>query len=115
MAARPVATLSVLDIGVPHRIDVDGVPVCLVKVDDTTVKAIHDTCSHQEWSLADGGMLYGNGVECSLHGSTFDLDSGRPESLPAVKAVPVFPVQLDGDQVLIDVSAPSNDAPFPDH
>lgn len=114
MAATQVATLDELKEAVPYRVDVDGVPVCLVRFGDT-VKAVHDTCSHQEWSLADGGTVYGNEVECSLHGSAFDLDSGRPSSLPAIKPIPTFAVELDGDAVLLDVSVPTNDAPFPSH
>jgi 3-phenylpropionate/trans-cinnamate dioxygenase ferredoxin component len=113
MSARTVAKLSELDEATPTRVDVDGVPVCLVRLGGT-VKAVHDTCSHQQWSLADG-MVWDNGVECSLHGSTFDLDTGQPSSLPAMKAVPTFAVELDGDDVRLDVAAPTNDAPFPDH
>ncbi|GGI05076.1 non-heme iron oxygenase ferredoxin subunit [Egicoccus halophilus] len=114
MAASKVATLGELTDAVPHRVEVDGVPVCLVRFGDE-VKAIHDTCSHQEWSLTDGGTVYGNEVECSLHGSAFDLDDGRPSSLPATRPIPTFAVEIDGDAVLLDVHAPTNDAPFPDH
>jgi 3-phenylpropionate/trans-cinnamate dioxygenase ferredoxin component len=113
MAFEKVTTLADLEDATPRRVEVDGVPVCLVRLGDT-VKAVHDTCSHQQWSLADG-MVWDNGIECSLHGSTFDLDTGAPSSLPASKAIPTFPVQLDGDAVLIDVAAPTNDAPYPDH
>ncbi len=113
MAFEKVAQLSDLVADEPVRVEVDGVPVCLVRVGDT-VKAVHDTCSHQQWSLADG-LVWGNGIECSLHGSTFDLDDGSPSSLPATRAIPTFPVQLDGETVLVDVAAPTNDAPFPDH
>ena len=108
-----VAKLSELSEATPVQVEVDGVPVCLVRLGDE-VKAIHDTCSHQQWSLADG-MVWGNGVECSLHGSTFDLDTGKPSSLPAMKSVPTFPVKVDGDEVAIDVNNPTNDAPFPEH
>ena len=114
MAATKVATLAELQDAVPHKVVVDGIPVCLVRLGDT-VKAVHDTCSHQEWSLADGGMVYDNEVECSLHGSSFDLDSGRPSALPATRPIPTFTVELDGDAVLLDVEDPTNDAPFPDH
>jgi 3-phenylpropionate/trans-cinnamate dioxygenase ferredoxin component len=110
---EPVAKLSELEEATPVRVEVDGVPVCLVRLGDQ-VKAVHDTCSHQQWSLADG-MVWDNGIECSLHGSTFDLDTGKPSSLPAMKAVPTFPVQVEGDDVQIDVASPTNDAPFPDH
>ena len=109
-----VAKLTDLKPGQPVGVEVDGVPVCLVRTDDG-VKAIHDTCSHQQWSLADGGTVWGNGVECSLHGSTFDLDSGRPSSLPAMKPVPTFAVTVEGDDVHVDVTTATNDAPFPDH
>ncbi len=108
-----VAKLSELKDATPTRVDVDGVPVCLVRLGDD-VRAIHDTCSHQQWSLADG-TVWDRGVECSLHGSTFDLDSGRPSSLPALKPVPTFDVKVDGDDVHIDVTTATNDAPFPDH
>ena len=113
MAMEKVAQRSDLVDGEPQRVEVGGVPVCLVRLGDE-VKAVHDTCSHQQWSLADG-TVWGNGIECSLHGSTFDLDTGAPSSLPATKPVPAFPVELDGDAVLVDVTAPTNDAPFPHH
>ena len=113
MSMQEVASLAELATDQPTRVDVDGVPVCLVRIGDE-VKAVHDTCSHQQWSLSDG-MVWGNGVECSLHGSTFDLDSGKPSSLPATKPIPTFPVEVDGDAVRIDVGAPTNDAPFPEH
>ena len=105
--------LSELEDATPVQIEVDGTPVCLVRFGDT-VKAIHDVCSHQQWSLSDG-MVWDNGVECSLHGSTFDLDTGAPSSLPAMKPVPTFAVEIDGDAVHVDVETATNDAPFPDH
>jgi 3-phenylpropionate/trans-cinnamate dioxygenase ferredoxin component len=107
------AKLSELEDATPVQVEIDGTPVCLVRFGDT-VKAIHDVCSHQQWSLADG-MVWDNGVECSLHGSTFDLDTGAPSSLPAMKPVPTFAVQIDGDIVHVDVQVATNDAPFPDH
>jgi 3-phenylpropionate/trans-cinnamate dioxygenase ferredoxin component len=113
MAVTEVARLSELAEASPHRVEVDGVPVCLVRLGDT-VKAVHDTCSHQQWSLSDG-MVWDNGIECSLHGSTFDLDTGRPSSLPAMTPIPTFAVMTDGDAVLVDVAEPTNDAPFPEH
>ena len=113
MSAQNVAKLSELTEATPARVEVDGIPVCLVRFGDV-VKAVHDTCSHQQWSLADG-LVWDNGIECSLHGSTFDLDTGKPSSLPAMKPVPTFAVELEGDEVKLDVTAPTNDAPFPEH
>ena len=108
------ARLSDLEDVTPYRVDVDGVPVCLVKFGDD-VRAVHDTCSHQQWSLSEGGLVFGNGVECSLHGSTFDLDTGKPSSLPAMTPIPTFAVSVDGDDIHVDVATATNDAPFPEH
>ena len=40
-------------------------------------------------------------VECWLHGSRFDLRTGKPTGLPATEPVPVYPVKIDGDDVLV--------------
>jgi 3-phenylpropionate/trans-cinnamate dioxygenase ferredoxin component len=113
MAASRVASLSELPDATPVRVEIDGVPVCLVRLGED-VRAIHDTCSHQQWSLADG-LVFDRGVECSLHGSTFDLDTGAPSSMPALKPVPTFAVEVVGDDVLVDATTATNGAPFPDH
>ena len=54
-------------------------------------------------------------IECWLHGSRFDLRTGKPTGLPAYDPVPVYPVTLDGDDVLVDVKNPLNRARIPDH
>lgn len=113
MALEKVADLSALTPGIPLRADVDGIPLSIVREGDE-VFAIHDTCSHQEYSLAEG-MVFDCRIECALHGSMFDLRTGAPTSLPATRPVPVYAVELDGDAVLVDVSRQLNDAEEPDH
>ena len=109
------ATVGLAELGEasPARVDVDGVPVCLVRLGDA-VKAVHDVCSHQRWSLSDGEVS-GGGVECSLHGSTFDLATGPPSSLPATTPVPTFATRIVDRSVEVDVSVSTNDAPTPSY
>jgi 3-phenylpropionate/trans-cinnamate dioxygenase ferredoxin component len=113
MAFRPALQLTALAEATPVRVELDGVPVCLVRSGDT-VRALHDVCSHQQWSLADG-VVYGDGVECSLHGSTFDLDTGAPSSLPATVPVPTFATRVVDGAVEVDVDGSTNGAPTPEH
>ena len=87
------------------RVVLDGEPVAVVRAEDGTVHAIADTCSHAEVSLAEGEVTDGT-IECWLHGSCFDLRTGEPTSLPAIRPVAVYPVTLDGDDVLVDVANP---------
>lgn len=42
-------------------------------------------------------------VECPLHGSRFDVRTGRALTLPAFKPIDVFEVQRQGDDVLVRV------------
>jgi 3-phenylpropionate/trans-cinnamate dioxygenase ferredoxin component len=67
--------------------------------------AIADECSHASIPLSEGDV--GNGeIECYLHGSRFDLATGEPLGLPATEPVAVFPCQVSGDDVLVDVTSP---------
>ncbi|MDX6231208.1 MAG: 3-phenylpropionate/trans-cinnamate dioxygenase ferredoxin component, partial [Nocardioidaceae bacterium] len=82
-------------------VQIDGVPVCVAKTEGE-VFAISDVCSHAEVPLSEGDVEDGT-VECWLHGSRFDLRSGRPTGLPATQPVPIYPVKIDGDDVLVAV------------
>jgi 3-phenylpropionate/trans-cinnamate dioxygenase ferredoxin subunit len=95
-------------------VELGGEPVCVVRLDDDVVKAVHDTCSHQQYSLAEG-WVGGNDIECALHGSMFNLDSGAPDSLPAVKPIPVYACKVEDGTVYVDVEQQLNDAPVPRH
>ncbi|WP_277210702.1 non-heme iron oxygenase ferredoxin subunit [Isoptericola croceus] len=81
------------------------VPVALVRDADGDFHAISDICSHGAVSLSDG-EVEGCRVECWLHGSQFDLRTGRPLQLPAIRPVPVYPVTVEGDKVFVDIDAP---------
>ena len=81
------------------RVLLDGVPICLAR-SQGEVFAIGDVCSHADVSLSEGEVEDGT-VECWLHGSRFDLRSGKPIGLPATKPVPTYPVTVEGDDVLV--------------
>jgi 3-phenylpropionate/trans-cinnamate dioxygenase ferredoxin subunit len=112
MAWQRVATLGDLAEGDALPVDVRDVPVCLVRRPDGEIRAVHDVCSHELWTLHDG-WVGDNDIECTLHGSSFDLDTGQPTSLPAVKPVPVYACKVTDDEILINVDQRLNDAPVP--
>ncbi|MDO5068272.1 MAG: non-heme iron oxygenase ferredoxin subunit [Propionibacteriaceae bacterium] len=67
--------------------------------------AIHNLCSHGHVALSEGDVA-DHTIECYLHGSRFDLRTGRPTCLPATEPVPVYPVRIEGDQILVDLDHP---------
>ncbi|MCM3662027.1 non-heme iron oxygenase ferredoxin subunit [Georgenia satyanarayanai] len=85
--------------------DADGrpVPVAVVRDEAGEYHAISDICSHGQVNLSDG-EVEGSTIECWLHGSSFDLRSGKPLSLPATQPVPVYALSVEGDSVLIDIA-----------
>jgi len=80
-------------------IEVSGVPVAIICTGGE-VFALHDVCSHEEVPLSEG-EIYDHTVECWLHGSCFDLRTGKPTGPPATRPVATYPVRIDGDDVLI--------------
>jgi 3-phenylpropionate/trans-cinnamate dioxygenase ferredoxin component len=86
-------------------VDLAGVPVAVVRDEDGDLHAVDDTCSHANVSLSEG-EVDGCTVECWLHGSRFDLRTGRPTALPAIRPIAVYPIRVDDGTVLVDVHSP---------
>jgi len=93
-----------LSSGQAKRFDLGEHRVALVRIGDDFY-AIGDRCSHEDYSLAEGEVwTEEREIECPRHGSTFDLRTGEACSLPATKPVPVYEVELDGDEVSVVLS-----------
>ena len=96
---RRACSLSDLPVEGALGVEVDGVPVAVIRAGDE-VFALHDVCSHEEVPLSEG-EIYDHTVECWLHGSCFDLRTGKPTGPPATKPVATYLVKIDGDDVLV--------------
>ncbi len=92
--------------GKPHPVTVDEVDVAVVR-DGDDFYAVRDECSHANIALSEGDVD-GCLIECWLHGSTFDLRTGEPTTLPAFEPVPIYPVRVEGDELHVDVQNPIN-------
>jgi 3-phenylpropionate/trans-cinnamate dioxygenase ferredoxin subunit len=103
MAFQRACKLSELAEDSGMHVDLDGEPVCVAR-SNGQVHAIYDVCSHAEVALSEGDVVDGK-IECWLHGSEFDLTSGKPTGLPATRPVPVYAVKVEGDDVLVDVES----------
>jgi len=73
--------------------------------------AVENLCSHAAVALSEGEVEDCT-VECWLHGSRFDLRTGKPTGLPATEPIATFPVEIrDGDNgpaVYVDVTTTLN-------
>ena len=106
MSFQRACALSELTDSTPLRVEVDGLDVAVVRHGDE-VFAIEDECSHAAVALSEGDVE-GCEIECWLHGSRFDLRTGKPSGPPATEPVAIYPVKVEGDDVLVDPAAPLN-------
>ena len=96
-----VGDFSDLKEGVGLKVDIDEHRIAVFLVDGS-VFAIGDRCSHDEASLAEG-EVFDHEVECPRHGSTFDLTTGLPQTLPATKPVPTYVVSIEDGNVYVEL------------
>ena len=71
------------------------------------VFAVEDMCSHAAVALSEGEVVDCT-VECWLHGSTFDLRTGKPTTFPATEPVATFPVEVRDSDVYVDITRTLN-------
>lgn len=105
MALVKVATVGEIPEGEARRVEVAGREIALVNLGEGQFRAVDDICSHAQAYLHEGEVDTDfETIECPRHGSTFDLGSGRPRSLPATLPVQSYPVKVEGEDLLIEVN-----------
>ena len=84
------------------RVEIVGRRILLANVDGRFY-ATADTCTHEDASLSSGS-LRGELVKCPLHGSRFNVCTGRVMEEPAEQDLQTYPVRVEGDHILIGLS-----------
>jgi 3-phenylpropionate/trans-cinnamate dioxygenase ferredoxin subunit len=96
-----VAKIDEIPDGEIKQVVVEGEPVGLYRAGDR-VFAIHDICTHEEAYLSEGEFDPEElEVECPLHGSCFNVETGEVRILPATKPITAYDVIVEGDLVLV--------------
>ena len=91
------------------RVDIAECPVCLVRTRGA-VYALRDERTDQAVPLSEGEVT-GGAIECWLHGSRFDLATGRVLSPPVTRPVAVFAVRIDGEGVFVHLGTDGTGEP----
>jgi len=104
MADVRVCSVGDVEPGAAKRVDIDAFRFCVVRLGDDWY-VIGDECSHENYSLSEGDVWdEDREIECPKHGSTFSLETGEAQTLPATQPVPVYTVRIEGDDVIVTVS-----------
>ena len=87
------------------RVEIAGRRILLANVGGRFY-ATADTCTHEDASLSSGS-LRGELVRCPLHGSRFNVCTGRVMEEPAEQDLQTYPVRVEGDHILVGMNGPS--------
>jgi 3-phenylpropionate/trans-cinnamate dioxygenase ferredoxin subunit len=105
MSSIQIGTIADIPEGTGKAFDVQGRKIAVFHIDGEWF-AIDDTCSHAEASLSEGELDTDEMcIECPLHGSLFDLRSGKPRTLPAFEPVRTYKAYSEGDSLFVEYPA----------
>jgi 3-phenylpropionate/trans-cinnamate dioxygenase ferredoxin component len=100
-AFQPVAKLDEIPDGGMKQVTVGGALIGLYRAGND-VYAMGDVCTHEEAYLTDGDFEPDElEVECPLHGSRFNVETGAVRILPATRPEPAYEVRIEGDLVSV--------------
>lgn len=107
MQSARVARAADIPEGGMRKVVLDGEPVLVANIDGSFY-AIANACRHRGGDLS-GGSLEDGIVTCPVHGSRFDVRTGKNVSGPRVLGITwktgdvrSYRVRLDGEDVVID-------------
>jgi len=113
MAFEIVANLDDLEPGETLLVEGLREPICLVMLDEDDVRAVHNTCTHQQQPLNEGYLQEDDTLICPAHNSRFDLRTGEPIGVPAVAPIPVYACKIEDGAIWVDMDQQLNDAAIP--
>lgn len=76
--------------------------VVLARLDDGSLVAFDDTCTHEECPLSDGD-LEGDRVVCYCHSGEFDVRTGAVVKGPPEDPIPVYPLREQNGELHVQL------------
>ena len=102
MTRQALGREAEFELGVTRRVVVGDEAICVVRC-QAGIFAVADTCSHEDFSLAEGEVdADAAEIECWKHGSLFSLVTGKPLTLPATMAVATYRVEVEDGTVYLE-------------
>lgn len=98
---KPLANITDLAVGKTQLAEIDDKEILICRT-QKGYYAVDNLCTHAAARLCDG-KLKGNKVLCPLHGAAFDVRDGSALSRPASIPLGRYPVQVEGDNILINL------------
>ncbi|MEX3687115.1 FAD-dependent oxidoreductase [Paraburkholderia sp. BR14263] len=92
-----------------RRIELEGIAVLLVNAGDR-IRAFSADCPHAGAPLEQGALCAGR-IVCPWHKGVFSIESGACLEPPALEGLTSYPVRIEGDAVLVELTPQRAAAP----
>jgi len=99
---KKVATLPELKEGEVKGLSVNGQQIALYRLGDQ-VFATTDICTHEQCVISENYYIDGEEVECTCHGSHFEIKTGKNTVPPAAEPLQIYPVKVEDEDVFIQI------------
>lgn len=101
MVKVKVANVADVSEGDIKKVEVGGEPVALYKVNGE-IYATSNICTHEQCELDENHTMHGDVVECTCHGSQFNVKTGANVLPPAAEPLKTYRVSVEGDEVFVE-------------
>jgi len=99
---RAAAAADVAE-GEAIAVEIGDVKIALCRVGGS-IHAFENVCPHA-YALLSDGFVEDAEIECPLHAARFDIATGECLGPPADRDLVIYPVKVEGGDVLVEVEA----------
>lgn len=97
-----VAKVADVPEGELKKVMVHNDPVSLFKIDGQ-IYATANICTHEECALDENHIMHGDIVECTCHGSQFNVKTGANILPPAAEPLKTYRVTIEDEKVFVEL------------
>ena len=96
-----VAKVSEVPEGELKKVMVGNEPVALFNIEGQ-IYATTNICTHEQCELDENHLMHGEIVECTCHGSQYNVKTGTNTLPPSAEPLKTYRVSVQGDDVFVE-------------
>ena len=84
------------------KVEAGGEPIALYKLGGQ-IYATSNTCTHEGSIIDENHQMHNDVVECTCHGSQFDIKTGAVILPPAIEPLKTYKTEVVGEEIYVEV------------
>lgn len=84
------------------KVEAGGEPIALYKLGGQ-IYATSNTCTHEGCIIDENHQMHNDVVECTCHGSQFDIKTGAVILPPAIEPLKTYKTEVVGEEIFVEL------------